>query len=72
MFRCSSETGICEWVDYDTYRESLEEKEDEIRKLKYTIEDLETELWEHKQLIEELKKSYEEVMCEKRNRSYLN
>lgn len=71
MFRYSNETGTCEWVDYDTYCESLEEKEEEIRELQDIIEDLKTELWEHKQLIKELKKSYKEVMCEKENRSYL-
>lgn len=67
----SDETGICEYVTYERYCEDIQNKNKQIEEKDMRIEDLENELQEHKQLITELKKSYEEVMCEKENRSYL-
>lgn len=51
-----SETGNCDYVNYDTYSEMLEEKNNEINELQIKNTDLQDELYEAKDIIDKFKK----------------
>ncbi len=60
-----SETGNCDYVNYDKYSEMLEEKDNDIETLQIKNTDLQEELCEAKYIIDKFKKElqgYEEII----------
>lgn len=56
MMHIDSETGNCDYVNYDKYSEMLREKNNEIEALQIEKADLEEELYEAKNIIDKFKK----------------